>query len=104
MRQVGVQVQDYGVQLCWQAYVDLPGDEIGVAKLVHIAAQRISKYKRAGGTGNAGRTKSGISRFPSQTSFLLFRNGTVIPGGKFYALTPPFELTPPPGYIIAVRR
>ncbi len=38
MRQVGVQVQDYGTQLCWQTYVDDPGDELGVAKLVHIAA------------------------------------------------------------------
>jgi hypothetical protein len=38
MRQVGVQVQDYGLQLCWQAYVDKPGDELGIAKLVHIAA------------------------------------------------------------------
>src|SRR5207253_1181142 len=38
MRQVGVQVQDYGAQLCWQAYVDTPGDALGVSKLVHIAA------------------------------------------------------------------
>jgi hypothetical protein len=37
MRQVGVQVQDYGTHLCWQTYVDKPGDELGVAKLVHIA-------------------------------------------------------------------
>jgi hypothetical protein len=37
MRQVGVQIQDIGTQLCWQAYVDLPGNELGVAKLVHIA-------------------------------------------------------------------
>jgi hypothetical protein len=37
MRQVGVQVQDYGTQLCWQTYVDKPGKELGVAMLVHIA-------------------------------------------------------------------
>jgi hypothetical protein len=38
MRQVGVQVQDLGAQLCWQTYVDDPGAELGIAKLVHIAA------------------------------------------------------------------
>jgi len=37
MRQVGVQVQDYGTSLCWQTYVDKPGDELGIGKLVHIA-------------------------------------------------------------------
>ncbi|MFD9905420.1 hypothetical protein [Streptomyces sp. NPDC059063] len=37
MRQVGVQVQDIGTQMCWQTYVDRPGDQLGTAKLVHIA-------------------------------------------------------------------
>ncbi|MDI1478670.1 hypothetical protein [Polyangium sp. y55x31] len=37
MRQVGVQLQDMGTQLCWQAYVDDPGLTLGVAELVHIA-------------------------------------------------------------------
>ena len=37
MRRVGVQVQDTGTQLCWQVYVDDPGAELGVAKLVHLA-------------------------------------------------------------------
>ncbi|WP_433759601.1 LysM peptidoglycan-binding domain-containing protein [Nocardia sp. CA-135398] len=37
MRQIGVQLQDLGTQLCWQTYVDDPGRELGVAKLVHIA-------------------------------------------------------------------
>jgi hypothetical protein len=37
MRQVGVQVQDIGTYLCWQTFVDDPGRELGVAKLVHIA-------------------------------------------------------------------
>ena len=37
MRQVGVQVQDIGTYLCWQTYVDDPGRQLGVAKLVHIA-------------------------------------------------------------------
>ena len=37
MRQVGVQVQDLGIRLCWQTYVDDPGRELGVAKLFHLA-------------------------------------------------------------------
>lgn len=39
MRQVGVQVQDIGTYLCWQTYVDDPGKELGLAKLIHIAKQ-----------------------------------------------------------------
>jgi DNA-directed RNA polymerase subunit F len=37
MRKVGVQVQDIGTQLCWTAFVDDPGRELGIAQLVHIA-------------------------------------------------------------------
>jgi hypothetical protein len=37
MRQVGVQVQDIGTYLCWQTYVDDPGIDLGVAKLIHMA-------------------------------------------------------------------
>lgn len=37
MRQVGVQVQDIGTYLCWQAYADDPGKELGLSKLIHIA-------------------------------------------------------------------
>jgi hypothetical protein len=37
MRQVGVQVQDIGTYLCWQTYVDDPGKDLGIAKLIHIA-------------------------------------------------------------------
>jgi hypothetical protein len=37
MEQVLVQVQDNGTFLCWQSYVDDPGRDLGLAKLVHIA-------------------------------------------------------------------
>lgn len=37
MRQVGVQVQDIGSYLCWQSFVDNPGENLGLANLVHIA-------------------------------------------------------------------
>jgi len=37
MRKVGVQVQDIGVQLCWQTFVDHPSRSLGVGRLVHIA-------------------------------------------------------------------
>jgi hypothetical protein len=39
MRQVGVQMQDAGSQLCWQVYVDDPGRELGLGQLVHLAAK-----------------------------------------------------------------
>lgn len=37
MRQVAVQVQDVGSYLCWQTYVDRPGESLGIAKLMHVA-------------------------------------------------------------------
>lgn len=37
MRQVGVQVQDIGTYLCWQTFVDDPGKDLGLSKLIHIA-------------------------------------------------------------------
>jgi hypothetical protein len=37
MRQVGVQVQDIGTYLCWETFVDGPGEQLGLANLVHIA-------------------------------------------------------------------
>jgi len=39
MRQVGVQTQDVGTQLCWQIFVDDPGRELGIGQLVHLAAK-----------------------------------------------------------------
>ena len=45
MRQVGVQVQDAGTQLCWQVYVDDPGQDLGLAELVHLASKAdLSQY------------------------------------------------------------
>lgn len=38
MRQVAVQVQDVGSYLCWQTYVDDPGKDLGVARLVHVGS------------------------------------------------------------------
>ncbi|MBV9326407.1 MAG: hypothetical protein JO352_21795 [Chloroflexi bacterium] len=37
MRQVGIQLQDYGTQLCWQVYVDDVGDALGLPLFVHLA-------------------------------------------------------------------
>src|SRR5262249_53928000 len=46
MRQVGVQMQDVGTQLCWQGYVDDPGRELGVGQLVHLEAKSdLSHYE-----------------------------------------------------------
>ncbi|KAM6513258.1 hypothetical protein FALCPG4_015705 [Fusarium falciforme] len=35
MRRVAVQVQDLGQRLCWQVYVDNPGDPLGIGEFVH---------------------------------------------------------------------
>jgi hypothetical protein len=37
MRQVAVHVKDDDSYLCWQTYVDDPGKELGLSKLIHIA-------------------------------------------------------------------
>ena len=37
MRQIGVQVQDIGTYLCWRTYVDDPGKDLGLSKLIHPA-------------------------------------------------------------------
>ncbi|MBS0156160.1 MAG: hypothetical protein JSS38_16325 [Nitrospira sp.] len=37
MRQVGVQVQDIGSYLCWETFVDEPGEQLGLPDLIHIA-------------------------------------------------------------------
>jgi LysM repeat protein len=38
MRKVAVQVQDLGQQLCWQLYVDFPGDSLDTGEFVHETA------------------------------------------------------------------
>ncbi|MGH2318834.1 peptidoglycan-binding protein [Planococcus sp. SE5232] len=38
MRQVGVQVQDIGTFLCWQTFVDEPGNDLGLANLIHVSS------------------------------------------------------------------
>jgi hypothetical protein len=37
MRQVAVQVQDIGSYLCWETFVDEPGEDLGLANLIHVA-------------------------------------------------------------------
>jgi hypothetical protein len=37
MRRVGVQIQDIGIGLCWQVFIDEPGKSLGLSNLVHIA-------------------------------------------------------------------
>ncbi len=37
MRRVGVQVQRLDAQLCWQLYIDEPGNALAIPQLVHVA-------------------------------------------------------------------
>jgi hypothetical protein len=41
MRKVAVQVQDLGRQLCWQAFVDNPGDTLGLGEFVHSSGSSL---------------------------------------------------------------
>jgi hypothetical protein len=38
MRKVAVQVQDLGQRLCWQLYIDNPGDPLGLGEFVHATS------------------------------------------------------------------
>ena len=41
MRKVSVQVQDLGQRLCWQLYIDNPGDPLGIGEFVHATADAL---------------------------------------------------------------
>jgi hypothetical protein len=100
MRQVGVQVQDYGVQLCWQAYVDQPGAELGIAKLVHIAAP--ADLQGLHEPDAPAMPDPEVRDQPRSLRSVHFGivTGQVIPTNTFIQLAGPFALTPPkPGYI-----
>ena len=59
MRQVGVQIQDIGTYLCWQTYVDDPGKQLGISKLVHIAkSPEVGSIPPPESIPNPGRTET----------------------------------------------
>ncbi len=45
MRRVTVQVQDLGQQLCWQMFVDKPGDPLRLGEFVHETADALDPVK-----------------------------------------------------------
>lgn len=91
MRQVGVQVQDFGVQLCWQAYVDDPGAELGLAHLVHIATP---EDLLATPTPEGPVMPEPVLRAEPVSIPLKWRSGDVNRSG-FIPMHPPLQLTPP---------
>jgi hypothetical protein len=100
MRQVGVQVQDYGLHLCWQAYVDNPAAELGIAKLVHIAApadlQGIQEPEAPAMPEPEIREKP----LPVPEMNIHDVPGTAFEANKFYSTSAELHLTPPqPDYI-----
>jgi hypothetical protein len=111
MRQVGVQVQDVGVQLCWQAYVDLPGHELGLGRLIHVASpadlQGIKEPDAPAWPANEIKDKPitppdalhfGIIRY---NPMVKFEQNDKRPPGKFIQLRR-FLLNPPaPGYVFS---
>jgi hypothetical protein len=95
MRQVGVQLQDYGTRLCWQAYVDNPGDPLGVSIFVHAAPPPDLQDIKAPEAPPA----------PDP----LVRGDAIVVSGKwdkgndtqynFVPIGPPVSVVPPPGYV-----
>ncbi|GAA2359326.1 hypothetical protein [Dactylosporangium salmoneum] len=47
MRKVAVQVQDLGEQLCWQLYIDNPGDPLGLGEFVHATSAALDPGVKA---------------------------------------------------------
>jgi hypothetical protein len=47
MRKVAVQVQDLGERLCWQLYVDNPGDPLGTGEFVHATGEALDPSLKA---------------------------------------------------------
>lgn len=95
MRQVGVQLQDYGTRLCWQAFVDNPGDALGVPIFVHAAAPPDLQDIQA-------------PEMPPPPDPIVRGDAIVIRGGwdhgdnSQHNLIPignPVSIVPPPGYV-----
>jgi len=100
MRQVGVQVHDYGMQLCWQAYVDDPGQELGIAKLISIAAPADLQGVHEPDAPVMPEPEIRSPSFSVQNIHFGVVTGSGISAGKFIPLTGEYQLTPPkPGYI-----
>lgn len=99
MRQVGVQVQDYGLQMCWQAYVDMPGEALGLAKLVHIAAPADLQGLKEPEAATMPEPEIKDKPFSIRDLHFGTIEGSAI-GPGFIVLTGKFQLTPPKaGYI-----
>jgi hypothetical protein len=95
MRQVGVQLQDYGTRLCWQAYVDGPGDTLGVPIFVHAAPPPDLQSIKA--------PEQPPPPDPLVRGDALVVKGTWDHGNEtqwnFSPIGPPVSIVPPPGYV-----
>jgi hypothetical protein len=85
MRRVGVQMQDLGTRLCWQAFIDNAGAALGLAELVHFAeSPDLSNLKQPEIGPPPGPIKIKVS--PS-IPFLGFRSNDDHGAGAIYANT-----------------
>lgn len=102
MRQVGVQVQDYGLHLCWQAYVDNPGDELGVAKLVHVASPADLQGLKEPDAPVMPEPEIRSPSFPVRDIHFGVPKLQLIDVNQFHVVTGKYQLTPPkPGYVLS---
>ena len=96
MRQVGVQLQDYGNSLCWQAYVDNPGDSLGLPIFVHAAPLPNLESIKA-------------PEQPPAPDPLVRGDAIIVKGGwdhgndtqyNFVPIGQPVSIVPPAGYVL----
>jgi len=71
MRKVSVQVQDLGQRLCWQLYVDNPGDPLGIGEFVHATADALDPSLKIPDTIPYPPNQQ--INFPSAIPFILFQ-------------------------------
>lgn len=73
MRKVAVQVQDLGRQLCWQLYIDNPGNTVGLGEFVHTHSSALEPGVKRPDT--IPDPKPQEKTFSSTVSFIQTRGG-----------------------------
>ena len=63
MNKIGVQVQQIGARLCWQVYIENPGNPLGLGEMVHVVSSSTASSLQPP-TPLAPIEKEGVVQFP----------------------------------------